>query len=521
MGAPRADIAATAQLPSREAIGEALLADEDALVAALIDKARFSEAERAHIEAVAVRLVEAARAGRRESGGVDSFLAEYGLSSEEGVLLLCLAEALLRIPDAATADRLIAGTIGTGDWERHLGHSDSVLVNASTWGLMLTGHIVDWGLGKVRDLGSRVQRLIARSGEPVIRQALRQAMRILGDQFVLGETIEAALANAEDEAREGYRFSFDMLGEAARTGEDATRYTARYEEAVAAIAAWAGEPTARTEEALHARPGLSVKLSALHPRYEPSQEARLRRGARAAARRARARHAGGMVAAHHRRGGGGAARSLARHAGAAVHRSGARRLERARARGAGLLQARAAADRLAGRRGGSHGAAHPGAPGEGRLLGQRDQMGAGGGARRLSRVHPEGEHRRRLLGGGAGASGAARLLLSAIRHPQCPDHRGNRRACRQPAATSSSGSTAWARRSTARSCTPRRWASRAASMRRSAAIGTCSPISCAGCWRTAPIRPSSIAWPTTKRPSRASSPIRSRRRRRCRRKPTR
>jgi RHH-type proline utilization regulon transcriptional repressor/proline dehydrogenase/delta 1-pyrroline-5-carboxylate dehydrogenase len=275
MGAPRADIAATIRLPSREAIGEALLADEDALVAVLTDKARFSDAERERIEAVAVRLVEGARAGRRESGGVDSFLAEYGLSSEEGVLLLCLAEALLRIPDAATADRLIAGTIGTGDWERHVGHSDSVLVNASTWGLMLTGHILDWGLGKVRDLGSLIQRLIARSGEPVIRQALCQAMRILGNQFVLGGTIEEALSNARDEAREGYRFSFDMLGEAARTAEDAARYTARYEEAVATIAAWAGDPEARTDDALHARPGLSVKLSALHPRYEPSQEVRL------------------------------------------------------------------------------------------------------------------------------------------------------------------------------------------------------------------------------------------------------
>jgi RHH-type transcriptional regulator, proline utilization regulon repressor / proline dehydrogenase / delta 1-pyrroline-5-carboxylate dehydrogenase len=140
---------------------------------------------------------------------------------------------------------------------------------------MLTGHILDWGLGKVRNLGSLIQRLIARSGEPVIRQALRQAMLILGNQFVLGETIEDALKNAEDEARAGYRFSFDMLGEAARTAEDAARYTARYEEAVAAIAAWAGEPMSRTDEVLHARPGLSVKLSALHPRYEPSQEARL------------------------------------------------------------------------------------------------------------------------------------------------------------------------------------------------------------------------------------------------------
>jgi len=273
MGELKADT--IAQLPSRAAIGEALLADEGRLVDALIEAARFSEPERRRIEAVATRLVEAARGGRHESGGVDSFLHEYGLSSEEGVLLLCLAEALLRIPDAATADRLIAGTIGSGDWARHLGHSDSVLVNASTWGLMLTGHMVDWGEGHGKDLGSLVQRLIARSGEPVIRQALRQAMRILGDQFVLGETIAAGLANAADETAEGYRFSFDMLGEAARTAEDASRYAARYAAAVTAIAAWAGEPAARTDEALHQRPGLSVKLSALHPRYEPSQEARL------------------------------------------------------------------------------------------------------------------------------------------------------------------------------------------------------------------------------------------------------
>ncbi|HUW74920.1 MAG TPA: bifunctional proline dehydrogenase/L-glutamate gamma-semialdehyde dehydrogenase PutA [Methyloceanibacter sp.] len=270
------DIAATAPLLGREAISGALLADEDALVAALIEGARFSDKERRRIEAVATRLVEAARAGRHEGGGVDSFLAEYGLSSEEGVLLLCLAEALLRIPDAATADRLIAGTIGLGDWAGHLGHSESVLVNASTWGLMLTGHMVDWGEDGGTDLGARLQRLIARSGEPVIREAMRRAMRILSNQFVLGETIEAALNTAAYERSQGYRFSFDMLGEAARTAEDADRYAARYADAATAIAAWAGVPEARTDETLHARPGLSVKLSALHPRYVPSQEAQLR-----------------------------------------------------------------------------------------------------------------------------------------------------------------------------------------------------------------------------------------------------
>ncbi|HWM31858.1 MAG TPA: bifunctional proline dehydrogenase/L-glutamate gamma-semialdehyde dehydrogenase PutA [Methyloceanibacter sp.] len=275
MAKPKRETETGVHLPSRAAIGLALLAEEGRLVESLIAKARVSEEERQRIERLAVMLVQAARAGRHEAGGVDSFLHEYGLSSEEGVLLLCLAEALLRIPDATTADRLIAGTIGSGDWARHLGQSDSLLVNASTWGLMLTGGVVDWGEGKGEDFTSQVQRLVARSGDPVIRQAVRQAMRILGNQFVLGETIEAALVNAEGEVAQGYRFSFDMLGEAARTAEDAERYTQRYEDAVAAIAAWAGLPAARSEDELRRRPGLSVKLSALYPRYQPSQEPRL------------------------------------------------------------------------------------------------------------------------------------------------------------------------------------------------------------------------------------------------------
>ncbi len=260
----------------QDAIGEALLAEEGPLVDALIERGRMSAAEQRRIEALATDLVMAARAGRGEAGGVDSFLHEYGLSSEEGVLLLCLAEALLRIPDAATADRLIAGTVGSGDWARHLGHSDSLLVNASTFGLMLTGRVVDWGESQGRNLGSAVQRLTGRSGEPVIRQALRQAMRILGGQFVLGQTIEEALAKADSATEAGYRFSFDMLGEAARTAEDAGRYNARYTNAIATIAARAGHPFLRTESALMARPGLSVKLSALHPRYHPAQAERLR-----------------------------------------------------------------------------------------------------------------------------------------------------------------------------------------------------------------------------------------------------
>src|SRR4249920_3718443 len=151
MGEAKRHIGPSAQLPSRAAIDEALLAEEGTLVEALIAKARFGAEERRNRETLALSLVKAARAGRAESGGVDSFLHEYGLSSEEGVLLLCLAEALLRIPDATTADRLIAGTVGLGDWSRHLGHSDSLLVNASTWGLMLTGRVLDWGEHKGGD----------------------------------------------------------------------------------------------------------------------------------------------------------------------------------------------------------------------------------------------------------------------------------------------------------------------------------------------------------------------------------
>src|SRR5512134_1410580 len=243
-------IDALSVLPSRAGLSQKLLADEDEVVAALIDKARCSESEQRDIAQLAEQLVLAARAGRREAGGVDSFLHEYGLSSREGVLLLCLAEALLRVPDAATADRLIAGTVGSGDWARHLGQSNSLLVNASTYGLMLTGRVIDWGEGEGSKPARMLQRLIGRSGEPVIREALRQAMRILGGQFVLGQTIEEALANAEDEAEQRYRFSFDMLGEAARTADDAERYATRYHEAVEAIADWAGSPHMRDEEEL-------------------------------------------------------------------------------------------------------------------------------------------------------------------------------------------------------------------------------------------------------------------------------
>ena len=267
------------RLPPRHEIANAYLADETALVDELIPRARFADQEKQQVEEIAADLVKAARDGRREFGGVDRFTSEYGLTNEEGVMLMCLAEALLRIPDAETADKFIADKILGGDWERHLGRSESLLVNASTWGLMLTGRVIQ--LGNMRDggLAAPVKRMVARSGEPVIREAMRHAMRVLGEQFVLGRTIGEAIARGKEAQEQGYRFSYDMLGEAALTQRDADLYFERYVEALEAVAAHMGKPAQETEDVLHTRPSLSVKLSALHPRFEPAHEKRVRREA--------------------------------------------------------------------------------------------------------------------------------------------------------------------------------------------------------------------------------------------------
>ncbi|HLF21452.1 MAG TPA: bifunctional proline dehydrogenase/L-glutamate gamma-semialdehyde dehydrogenase PutA, partial [Aestuariivirga sp.] len=218
---------------------------------------------------LARQLVAAVRAGRRQQGGIDAFMQEYSLSSEEGVVLMCLAEALLRIPDAATADKLIADKIGGKDWEGHLGQSESLFVNASAWGLMLTGKFVELGRGARADVGGYLKRLVSRSGEPVIRNAMKQAMRIMGKQFVLGRTIDEALTVAAPLEAQGYRFSYDMLGEAAFTMEDAERYFVSYRAALQVLGA-------KTRGAdVFTRASISVKLSALHPRYEEKQEARV------------------------------------------------------------------------------------------------------------------------------------------------------------------------------------------------------------------------------------------------------
>ena len=219
--------------PLRAAIRAATLADEEACVEALIREADPGLGARRRIAAMATTMVERIREQARDDGGLDAFMHEYDLSSQEGVMLMCLAEALLRVPDADTADKLIADKIGGAHWDRHMGQSESLFVNASTWALMLTGRLVRIEGEALRDPRSLLKRLVARSGEPVIRQAMVQAMRIMGRQFVMGRTIEEALARARDD--KGYVHSYDMLGEAAHTAKDAERYFEAYTRAIGAV----------------------------------------------------------------------------------------------------------------------------------------------------------------------------------------------------------------------------------------------------------------------------------------------
>ncbi|MCC0029800.1 MAG: bifunctional proline dehydrogenase/L-glutamate gamma-semialdehyde dehydrogenase PutA [Brucellaceae bacterium] len=238
-----------------------LTADESAAVGRLSALAALGAGERKAISAKAADLVRGVRASS-EPKLMEAFLAEYGLSTREGVALMCLAEALLRVPDAETIDDLIRDKITPHDWSSHSGASGSIFVNASTWALMLTGQVLDeQGEGIERTLRGMVRRL----GEPVIRTAVAAAMREMGDNFVLGRTIKEALKRGSAEVAKGYSYSFDMLGEAARTHADAERYFKAYESAISAIALAAKSDDIRTN------PGISVKLSALHPRYEDTQ----------------------------------------------------------------------------------------------------------------------------------------------------------------------------------------------------------------------------------------------------------
>jgi RHH-type proline utilization regulon transcriptional repressor/proline dehydrogenase/delta 1-pyrroline-5-carboxylate dehydrogenase len=242
-------------------------APEPTVLAPLVHAATLPPNQAATVQTRARSLVRAARAAYKPGADVTDFLKEYGLGTTEGVALLCLAEALLRIPDAATADALIEDRIGGGDWQHHVGRGESLAVNASAWAFMLTGRVLTVEEAQ-HGIAATIARMIRRMGEPVIRTALRRGMRVLARQFVMGRTIDEALARANTTEGRRWRYSFDMLGEAAKTQADAERYRRSYIDAIGAIGrAAAGRAPADA-------PQISVKLSALHPRYEDLQQAR-------------------------------------------------------------------------------------------------------------------------------------------------------------------------------------------------------------------------------------------------------
>jgi len=254
--------------PLRAAITAAYRKDEQSAVQWLLSQIREGAPETTlEAQSLAKRLVTAVREKRTRSSGVDALMHQFSLSSEEGVALMCLAEALLRIPDSATADRLIADKISKGDWKKHLGESPSLFVNAATWGLVVTGKLVS--SSSEEGLGAAITSLIAKGGEPLIRKGVDLAMRMLGNQFVTGQTIDEAIKNGKDNEARGYRYSYDMLGEAALTEADAAYYYAAYEKAIHAIG------KASNGRGIRNGPGISVKLSALHPRYSRAQRDRV------------------------------------------------------------------------------------------------------------------------------------------------------------------------------------------------------------------------------------------------------
>ncbi|WP_205964252.1 trifunctional transcriptional regulator/proline dehydrogenase/L-glutamate gamma-semialdehyde dehydrogenase [Ramlibacter agri] len=255
-----------AATPLRRAITAATRPPEQQALAGLLEQARLPPELAQATHALAVRLAQNVRdrkASAGRAGLVQNLLQEYALSSQEGIALMCLAEALLRIPDPATRDALIRDKIAQGQWQAHLGRSPSLFVNAATWGLLLTGKLV--ATHSESGLTAAMARLVGRGGEPLIRKGVDMAMRMMGEQFVTGETIHQALENGREREAQGFRYSFDMLGEAALTARDAERYLHAYEEAIHAIG------KASAGRGIIDGPGISIKLSALHPRYSRSQ----------------------------------------------------------------------------------------------------------------------------------------------------------------------------------------------------------------------------------------------------------
>ena len=258
------------QSVARAAITAAWRRPETEAVPMLLEQARLPQpiAEQAHKLAyqLADKLRHQKNAGGR-AGMVQGLLQEFSLSSQEGVALMCLAEALLRIPDKATRDALIRDKISTGNWQSHIGRSPSLFVNAATWGLLFTGRLV--ATHNEANLSHSLNRIIGKSGEPLIRKGVDMAMRLMGEQFVTGETIAEALANARKLEEKGFRYSYDMLGEAALTAADAQAYLLSYQQAIHAIG------KASNGRGIYEGPGISIKLSALHPRYSRAQYERV------------------------------------------------------------------------------------------------------------------------------------------------------------------------------------------------------------------------------------------------------
>lgn len=253
----------------RASINDVYRASELDVVSTLIEQAELDSNQTTAIRNLAICLVEQVRSGRKKSMGIDSFLTEYSLSSDEGIALMCLAEALLRVPDNATVDSLIKDKIAPADWQSHRGQSDSFFINATTWALMLTGKVLSPEKAE-SSVRRSMMTLLNRSGEGVVRLAVDKAMRIMSKQFVMGRTITEALERAKKKEAQGYRYSYDMLGEAALTSADAERYLKAYSDAIESI----GSQSAISAD-LCQKPGISIKLSALHPRYQEAQHERV------------------------------------------------------------------------------------------------------------------------------------------------------------------------------------------------------------------------------------------------------
>ena len=254
------------QSVSRAAITGAYRRAETDAVPMLLEQARLPEAIASQAHSLAYQLADKLRNQKNATGRagmVQGLLQEFSLSSQEGVALMCLAEALLRIPDKATRDALIRDKISNGNWQSHIGRSPSLFVNAATWGLLFTGRLVS--THNEANLSRSLNRIIGKSGEPLIRKGVDMAMRLMGEQFVTGETIAEALANARKLEDKGFRYSYDMLGEAALTAADAQAYMVSYQQAIHAIG------KASNGRGIYEGPGISIKLSALHPRYSRAQ----------------------------------------------------------------------------------------------------------------------------------------------------------------------------------------------------------------------------------------------------------